>query len=49
VYPTDDLFDSQRETFSFSIDDAPADARTVAVKVTDRAGVTTTARAWIAE
>ncbi len=49
VYPTDDLFDSQREAFSFSIDDAPADAHSVAVKVTDRAGVTTTARAWIAE
>jgi hypothetical protein len=49
VYPTDDLFDSQREAFSFTIDDAPADARTVAVKVTDRAGVTATARAWIAE
>ena len=49
VYPTDDLFDSRAETFDFLTEDAPTGAHAVAVKVTDRAGVMTTARVWISD
>jgi WD40 repeat protein len=49
VHPTDELFDDVSEAFDFTIKDASANAHSVAIKVTDKAGVMTTARVWVAE
>ena len=43
------LFDDVSEAFDFTIKDASANAHSVAIKVTDKAGVMTTARVWVAE